>query len=524
MGVEPDPDPPLAAGTVVGGRYRIARVLGEGGMGRVYEAQHVYLARRVAVKVLRRDRETQSDALARFEQEAYAASKIGHPAIVEVADFAVLEDGQVYLVMEYLEGETLEAWMNRGGSLLEGLRYLGDAARGLAAAHDAGVVHRDIKPGNIFLARHEGRVQVKLLDFGIAKLVADRESRVETRAGNILGTPYYLAPERALGRALDPRADLYSLGVVLYELLVGTVPFLDPTFAGVLAKQIREQPLDPRQAAPQRAIPDGVASLTMALLAKDPQSRPPSGQALADALDDVIAREGSALADLRVAMVAAPSTDEQTQILEDDGGSTAQVQLTTWQDPGPVPDEPPRAEPSRTEPAHTEPAVVTQTLDTGAGRSGGARAVWLPAVAFVVAAGLGVAAWMGRDAGNGAPSTGADAGRSEAVPPVPAVEGDPSTPGATQPSESPPAPALEPVRAAGAPAAEPAVEPVPPPSAPPSGEADEPHGRGKKTRRAKRSKRRAAEPPPPNTPKKRSTPHKGATPTVPALKDDIYEN
>lgn len=301
----------------MGDRYRVVRLLGQGGMGRVYEAQHVYLARRVALKLLRRDREAQPEALARFQQEAYAASKIGHPSIVEVADFAVMADGRVYLAMEYLDGETLEDWMNRGGELLPALGWVAQAARGLAAAHAAGVVHRDVKPGNIFLARGADGIQVKLLDFGIAKLMAQSESRVETRVGNILGTPYYLAPERALGRALDPRADLYSLGVVLYELLTGNVPFLDPTFAGVLGKHVRAAPLDPRQAAPDRGIPDGIAELTMAMLAKDPAARPGSATDVALALEELVARERADLGGIRVQMQPVGGMSASTFVMDE---------------------------------------------------------------------------------------------------------------------------------------------------------------------------------------------------------------
>ncbi len=291
-------DPPLPAGEIVGGRYRIVRVLGEGGMGRVYEAEHVTLPHKVAVKLLRRDRDT-AEHLARFRQEAEAAARIGHPAIVGVTDFAGKDEPLAYMVMELLRGESLEAWLARPGRLRDGLVAMAEVARGLQAAHAAGVVHRDLKPANLFLHRlADGRLQPKILDFGIAKLASTEHTAIATAAGTVLGTPYYLAPERALGRPLDARADLYSLGVILYEITTGTVPFVDNTFMGVLAKHVKSMPLDPRQAAPDRGIPDGVANLTMALLAKEPAARPPDASAVAVELERLLVVEAEAIANV----------------------------------------------------------------------------------------------------------------------------------------------------------------------------------------------------------------------------------
>lgn len=309
---------------LVGERYRIVRFLGEGGMGRVYEAEHVHLPRRVALKLLRSDRHT-SEHLARFRQEARAASRIGHPAIVDVVDFAQLPGDQVYLVMELLQGQSFEDWLSRPGRLVDGLRWLAEIARGLDAAHRAGVVHRDLKPQNLFL--HDGidGVQPKILDFGIAKLtsaswvlddVAPQHTRIETQAGTVLGTPYYLAPERALGKPLRPSADLYGLGVILYEVLTGTVPFMHETFMGVLAAHVQVEPLDPRQAAPDRPIPDGVALLTMSLLAKDPDARPLTGLQVAERIESLLVSEAEAIAAVNTGPREAGTQDQQTVHLE----------------------------------------------------------------------------------------------------------------------------------------------------------------------------------------------------------------
>jgi serine/threonine protein kinase len=170
--VEEDPDPPISRGTVLGDKYRILELIGQGGMGRVYVAEHVYLHRRVALKLLRRDTDPDAETIARFEQEARTASRIGHPSIVEVVDFARLPDGNVFLAMELLSGQSLEDWMAGTGRLVQALRWMADVARGLHAAHEAGVVHRDVKPANIFLQAHDdGTVTAKILDFGIAKLM-----------------------------------------------------------------------------------------------------------------------------------------------------------------------------------------------------------------------------------------------------------------------------------------------------------------------------------------------------------------
>ncbi len=272
-------------------------------MGRVYEAEHVVLERRVAIKLLRSDAAASDDSLARFQQEALAASKIGAPQIIEVIDFAshvgVGGRAQTYMVMELLVGESLEAWMDRPGTLDVGLACVAELCEGLAAAHRAGVIHRDIKPANVFVRApgSRGDARIKILDFGIAKITVAGEAGFQTQKGSLLGTPYYLAPERVLGEPLTPAADLYSVGVILYEMLVGDVPFAADSFMGVLARHVQTAPLDPRQAAPERGIPDAVASLCMRLLAKQPAARGSAEQVAAE-LRALLAREAPRLATL----------------------------------------------------------------------------------------------------------------------------------------------------------------------------------------------------------------------------------
>lgn len=269
-------------------RYHIEALLGEGGMGRVYRARPEGGGPSVAVKVLRRDPASSSYApadRARFRQEAEAAGRVGHPGIIRVFDYQQLPDGEALIAMELLDGESLDVWLARSGAWSEGLRILAAVADALHCAHEHGIVHRDVKPQNVFLHGPPGARIPKILDFGIAKVTASEHTQIETVAGTVLGTPHYLAPERALGRPLDARADLYSLGVILYELLTGRVPFVAATAMEVLARHIREAPLDPRLAAPGSGIPEGLAQLTLALLAKNPADRPATGREVAAALE-----------------------------------------------------------------------------------------------------------------------------------------------------------------------------------------------------------------------------------------------
>ena len=227
-------DPPATAaevgpGAVIAGTYRIEQVLGEGGMGLVYEAQHLRVPKRVAIKVLRTTPD--HEQLARFRQEAEVATKLRHPGIVDVIDFNTLPSGAAYLVMELLVGENLAERMRAQGRLSvdQALPIIRQIAAALHAAHCAGVVHRDLKPENVFLVKREDDGEmvdaVKLLDFGISKVHGS--SVVRTRDDAVLGTPRYMAPEQALGRndEIDPRSDQFSLGVIAYEMLAGVPPF-----------------------------------------------------------------------------------------------------------------------------------------------------------------------------------------------------------------------------------------------------------------------------------------------------------
>lgn len=260
---------------VFNGRYQLHRQLGRGGMAIVYLAHDQLLDRPVAVKVLNADFAGDPSFVERFRREAQAAANLNHPNIVAVFDWGE-EDGTYYIVMEYIEGRPLDEILAAEGPLHpdRAADVAIDIAAGLALAHRSGVVHRDIKPGNVMIAQPSG--QVKVTDFGIAKVVGG-DSEL-TQAGTVMGTATYFSPEQAQGKRLDPRSDLYSLGVVLYEMTVGRPPFTGDTPVAIAYQHVQEQPPPPRSMNP--AIPLALEAITLKLLAKDPVRRYPSAEDL----------------------------------------------------------------------------------------------------------------------------------------------------------------------------------------------------------------------------------------------------
>jgi eukaryotic-like serine/threonine-protein kinase len=287
----PDGDDPLV-GAMLSDRYRIVRPIGEGGMGIVYEAEHVLIEKRVALKVLRSDFSQKEDVVERFRQEAKSASRIGHPHIVDISDFGETPSGQSYFVMEYLDGEDLANLLEREGTVSprRAVNIVLQCCQALGAAHRKGIVHRDMKPENVFLVRREG-VQdfVKLVDFGIAKIsdieTAGAPGRKLTKTGMIFGTPEYMSPEQAAGKALDHRVDIYALGIILFEMITGRVPFLGDTFMGVLTQHMFEEVPPMQEVNPAaRVNPELEGAIRMAL-AKDPAARFQTTDELAHALE-----------------------------------------------------------------------------------------------------------------------------------------------------------------------------------------------------------------------------------------------
>ena len=256
------------------GRYRLKRRIGSGGMGDVWVAFHPGLERDVAVKILRPDaQERSSGAVARFEREVRATVGLEHPNTVRVFDFGETEDGLWYYVMELLDGETLADHVDRLGPMppARAIHVVGQAARALGEAHQRGIVHRDVKPENLFLTSLGGEHDfVKVLDFGIAK-VTEVESAV-TQTGWVLGTPAYMSPEVAMGKEADARSDVYALGAVLYFLLTGSAPFERENASAVVFAHIHDEPLPPSKHT-GRPLPPDLEAFVLRALSKDPSAR-----------------------------------------------------------------------------------------------------------------------------------------------------------------------------------------------------------------------------------------------------------
>ena len=268
------------------GNFVLDRLVAEGGWGRVYSAEHPAIGRRVAVKVLRADLASNTEALSRFFNEARAANQIQNEHVVEILDFGQLPSGQPYIIMEWLEGRSLAQLLALEGPLELGraLHILRQAAHAIEAAHAQGVVHRDLKPDNIFLIARRGDPDfVKLVDFGIAKLATPRAGSHKTGTGVPMGTPAYMSPEQCSGEAtVDHRTDIYSFGVILYELATGQRPFQAEGLGALLLKQMTERPSPPSHFNPH--VPAALERAILRLLEKDPSMRP---QSMAEVLLDL---------------------------------------------------------------------------------------------------------------------------------------------------------------------------------------------------------------------------------------------
>jgi serine/threonine-protein kinase len=276
-------------GFVIDERYRVQSIIGEGGMGIVYLCKHNVIGKRVAMKVLRADLARDREVTTRFLNEARAASAIGNPHIIDISDFGQLPDGSTYFVMEYLDGEALTHVIetNQPIPIVRILHVARQLGEGLAAAHDAGIVHRDLKPDNIILvSRGNEKDFVKILDFGIAK-VSTAEGRL-TRVGTVFGTPHYMSPEQAAGTTVDNRGDVYSFGVILYEMASGRVPFDADNFMGILTQHMYKAPVPISALVPAiENIPPGLEAIILKCLSKRPEQRYQTMSEIVDELGKV---------------------------------------------------------------------------------------------------------------------------------------------------------------------------------------------------------------------------------------------
>jgi tRNA A-37 threonylcarbamoyl transferase component Bud32 len=296
------------------GRYRIIKKLGEGGMGTVYLGEHATIGKKFAVKVLSYEYAHKEDLRERFLQEARAASMISQENVVEITDFGDTPDGSVFFIMEFLQGEDLSDTLKSEGRLpwSRAKPIMLQICRALDAAHEAGIIHRDMKPENCYrITRGSNEDFIKVLDFGIAKVTSEDEGgegKGLTRTGMIFGTPEYMSPEQAQGAKPDHRVDIYAVGVILYELLTGEVPFSADTFMGILTKHMFEVPRAPSSLVPEAEIPLEVENIILKAMQKDRELRFSSMREMAEAIEAV--GTGAAAVHVVSENIARPTTGE----------------------------------------------------------------------------------------------------------------------------------------------------------------------------------------------------------------------
>ena len=290
------------AGTVLAGRYRIGSMLGEGGMGAVFEGEHLLMHKRVAIKMLHPDVSQTGEMVQRFEREAMAAAHIDHPNVVTATDFGHTPEGACFLVLEYVEGQNLRQVMANCGALgaRRSLHIAEQVASVLVKAHGLGIVHRDLKPDNVMLVERDGDADfVKVLDFGIAKVPVESLQGQQvatgqglTRLGVMYGTPEYMAPEQAMGTGVDHRADLYALGIMLFEMLTGERPFDADNVVSLVTMHIVDAPPHLNARRPDITMPAGLDELVQQLLAKDREQRPASAREVIDRIRAILDENG----------------------------------------------------------------------------------------------------------------------------------------------------------------------------------------------------------------------------------------
>lgn len=300
-------------GQVVAGKYEIGDRLGEGAMGRVYRARQVTLDKEIAIKVLHRHLTGDARITRRFHREARAASRLAHPNSLQILDFGATDDGVLYIAMELLDGEDLQTIIDHDFPFPPArvAALIVPVLRALEEAHRAGIIHRDLKPENIIvLSDRSGREHVKVCDFGIAKILDGEEGQTITVDGFVCGTPQYMAPEQARGDTIDHLCDIYAMGVVLYQMLCGIVPFSSDNTLKTITKHVMDTPVTPRRRRRDLQIPKALESICLRALAKDPGERWPSASAMANALEEAVTALG---AEAWVTPVSIPPPEPDTE-------------------------------------------------------------------------------------------------------------------------------------------------------------------------------------------------------------------
>jgi len=433
-------DPLLAQ--LVADRYRVIRKLGEGGMGSVYLAEHVVIEKKFALKVLAPELARRSDLVARFLQEARSASRIGHENVIDIMDFGQSPDGLVYIAMEFLDGKDLGEIVRTGGALdwPQARGIVLQICRALRAAHDKGIVHRDMKPENIFLIQREGQPHfVKILDFGIAKVMGlDPNGPRLTRTGMIFGTPEYMAPEQAEGKDTDHRADIYAVGCIMYHLITGQTPFVAESFMTMLTKHLMEEPVPPSARRPDLVITPEMDALVLKALEKDRDKR---WQSMAELLEAVGVCPGPESATSKL-----PPGGQTVEM----GGAHAAAALKVLRSRGTA-SETSRVSRGTVDSALSSPEMGAQTAPPVS------RGKTLVLVIVGIVLGGAIAAWFALSHGKTQPSV-APPPPAVAPPPPPTAAPPPAVPLAPPPAAAIPEPAVAPAPVVEEPSPEPTAK------------------------------------------------------------------